>query len=298
MPASSSFLDVLPAFGVLAARGVGVGELVDQHHLWLPLQHRVDVEFGKLASAVVDVARRDDLDALDQVGGLLAAVGLDDRGDHIGAALQPAVRLAEHRVRLADAGRRAQVDAQLAALLLVVGPVGQRLVGCHMIIIHRTRQLLAGYFWSSSRLSFSTLTAGLTEESEPASVGVVRDGLPDLVGADAARLGDPVDLQIGIGDRDVRVEAAAAGGDGVGGHLRVGRRAAADRHDLADAVVLAELGALDAHTLVGVEERRRRRVARFVDADHLRRVDDVAARVARADHRQHGADAVAGAERA
>ena len=30
-------LDVLPAFGVLAARGVGVGELVDQHHLRLAL---------------------------------------------------------------------------------------------------------------------------------------------------------------------------------------------------------------------------------------------------------------------
>ena len=49
-------LDVLPAFGVLAARGVGVGQLVDQHHLGLPLQHRLDVEFGELASAVLDVA--------------------------------------------------------------------------------------------------------------------------------------------------------------------------------------------------------------------------------------------------
>ncbi len=28
-------LDVLPALGILAARGVGVGELVDQHHLRL-----------------------------------------------------------------------------------------------------------------------------------------------------------------------------------------------------------------------------------------------------------------------
>ena len=48
-------LDVLPAFGVLAARGVGVGELVDEHHLWLALQHRLDVELGELAAAVLDV---------------------------------------------------------------------------------------------------------------------------------------------------------------------------------------------------------------------------------------------------
>jgi hypothetical protein len=50
-------------------------------------------------------------------------VGLHDGGDHVGAALAPAVRLAEHRVRLADAGRRTQVDAQFAAPPLVVGPI-------------------------------------------------------------------------------------------------------------------------------------------------------------------------------
>lgn len=32
---------------------------------------------------------------------------LDDRGDHVGAALQPAVRLAEHGVGFAHAGGRA-----------------------------------------------------------------------------------------------------------------------------------------------------------------------------------------------
>ena len=59
---------------------------------------------GKRLPAVVDEARRDDLDALQQLGGLLAPVGLDDRGDQIGAAFQPAVRFAEHRERLADTG--------------------------------------------------------------------------------------------------------------------------------------------------------------------------------------------------
>ena len=149
------FLDVLPAFGVLAAGRVGVREFVDKHDLRLTPQHSFDVELRELFSAVRDVLGRHHFDARDQIGGFLATMRLYYRGDHIGAALHPAVRFAEHREGLADARRRTQVDAQLASLLLVVGPVGG-----HTIIIHRSRQLFAGYFWSSSRLSCSTLTLG------------------------------------------------------------------------------------------------------------------------------------------
>ena len=161
-------LDVLPALGVLAARGVGVGEFVDQHHLGAggPAPRRTSSS-GKLPAAVVDVARRDDLDAVEQLGGLLAAVGLDDRGDHVGAALEPAVRLAEHREGLADAGRRAQVDAQLPALRLVAcsAPAGSadRVTHAPSSTGH---QLFTGYFWSSARLSSSTLTRGSPRKPE------------------------------------------------------------------------------------------------------------------------------------
>ena len=48
-------LDVLPALRVPAARGVGVRELVDEHHLRVARQHGVDVELGELRAAVVDV---------------------------------------------------------------------------------------------------------------------------------------------------------------------------------------------------------------------------------------------------
>ena len=95
----------------------------------------------------------------EQLGGLLAAVRLHHRRDHVGAALQPAVRLAEHGVGLADAGRGAEIDAQLPALALVVASLRYRLVGGgHMLIIHPSDQLFTGYFWSRSRLSWSTLT--------------------------------------------------------------------------------------------------------------------------------------------
>src|SRR5262249_37214821 len=131
----------------------GVCEFVDEHHLRLAPQHGFDVEFGEALAAVVDVLGRHRLDAFELFGGLLAPVRLDHGGDEIGATLQPAMRLAEHRIRLADAGSCAEIDAQLPTF-------GGRRRCAHSPIIHRTRQLLAGYFWSSSRLSCSTLTVG------------------------------------------------------------------------------------------------------------------------------------------
>ena len=110
-PGVEQLLDVLPPLLVFAARRVGVGEFVDQDHLRVARQHGRHVEFGEAAAPVVDVAGRDDLDALNQLGGFLAAMGLDHGGHQVGAALQAPVRLAEHRVRLADTRRGTEVDA-------------------------------------------------------------------------------------------------------------------------------------------------------------------------------------------
>ena len=46
--------------------------------------------------------------------GLRATVGLDDADDDVGAAVVAPPALAEHRVGLADARRRAEVDAERA----------------------------------------------------------------------------------------------------------------------------------------------------------------------------------------
>ena len=119
--------DVLPTLFVGAARNVAVRVLVDERHFRLAAQHRLDVEFGERASAVGDVVRRNDFDALDELGDLLAAVRFHDRRDDVGAALQSAMRLAEHGAGLADTRRSAEVDAQLAPPLLV-HPVSQRVV--------------------------------------------------------------------------------------------------------------------------------------------------------------------------
>ena len=223
MPGVEQFLDVLPALRVLAARGVGVGEFVDQHHLRAdaPAPRRRRVRGTRLPRYSMYL-RRHDLDAVEQVGGLLAAVGLHHRGDHVGAAFQPAVRLAEHREGLADAGSCAQVDAQLPAL------VGSASVTCPSSTGHRAvRRLLTGS--SRARLSCSTLTRGSPMKPSARPSVCSATSCTDLFGADAAGRRDPVHLQVRVRRGDVRVQAAAAGGDGVGGHRRVGGGAAADR---------------------------------------------------------------------
>ncbi len=55
------FLDVEPAFGVAAARRVGVGEFVDQHEGGLAGEDGVEVHLGEGLAAMVDRARRDSL---------------------------------------------------------------------------------------------------------------------------------------------------------------------------------------------------------------------------------------------
>ena len=79
-PGVEQLLDILPSLGVLAARRVGVGKLVDQDHLRVTCQYGRHVDLGEAGATVFEVARRDDLDVLDHLRGSLAAVGLHHRG--------------------------------------------------------------------------------------------------------------------------------------------------------------------------------------------------------------------------
>jgi len=91
-----------------------VGEFVDQHDLGPPGENAVHVQLGELCPAVLHHPPWHHLQAVEQGLRPGPAVRLDQTDDHVGAALEPAVRLVEHRVRLAHARRRAQVDAQLS----------------------------------------------------------------------------------------------------------------------------------------------------------------------------------------
>ena len=110
-------LDVLVALRVAAAGGVGVCQLVDQADGRAPGQDRVEVHLAEGDAPVLDLPGRDDLQVADLLGGLGAAVGLDDADRHVDALPLEAMPLAEHGVGLAHAGRRAEVDLEPAPLL-------------------------------------------------------------------------------------------------------------------------------------------------------------------------------------
>ena len=101
-----------------------MGELVDQGDGGVAGDDRVGVHLLDGHSAVLHSAARDDLQAIQQRRGVAPAVRLDEAHDHVRAAIVAAMRLLEHLVGLADARRHAHVDAQPAALGLLLGLPG------------------------------------------------------------------------------------------------------------------------------------------------------------------------------
>ena len=108
-------VDVLPALLVARAWHVGVRELVDEGDLGVPGQDRVEVHLLEGGAAVGQRRPRDDLQVTDLLEGVRPAVRLDVGDHHVGAALVATMTLVEQRKRLANAGRGAEVDPQLAA---------------------------------------------------------------------------------------------------------------------------------------------------------------------------------------
>ena len=78
-------LHVLPALGVARARGVGVGELVEQEEGGLAGEGGVEVELAEAHAPVLDLPRREPLQPLDQGGGLRPPVRLHPADDDVDA---------------------------------------------------------------------------------------------------------------------------------------------------------------------------------------------------------------------
>ncbi|EKD40267.1 MAG: hypothetical protein ACD_75C00116G0001, partial [uncultured bacterium] len=76
-------LDVLPAFFVAGAGGVGMGQLVDQDDLRLSLQRRIDIQLRQAHPLVFALGLGDGRQPFEQLVGLRPAVGLDVGGDHV-----------------------------------------------------------------------------------------------------------------------------------------------------------------------------------------------------------------------
>ena len=110
--AAQQLLDIEIALRMAAAFDVGMGELVDQNDLRPAGDDGVEIHLLEPLSLVLHAPARNDLQALEQRLGLLAAVGLDDTDDDVIAVLLAGAGLLQHLVGLADAGRGAHEDSR------------------------------------------------------------------------------------------------------------------------------------------------------------------------------------------
>jgi len=110
----TAILDVEIAFGMTAARGVGMGEFVDQRDLRPPRDQRVEVHLLECLILVGEPPARQHFEALQQRFGFHPSMGLDHADDDIDAGLLPGVGALQHFVGLADARRGADEDLEPA----------------------------------------------------------------------------------------------------------------------------------------------------------------------------------------
>jgi hypothetical protein len=136
-------LHVVPALRVAGARGVGVGQLVHQHHGGGPREDAVEVELLEQPAPIGHAAPGQQREPLDERGRVRPTVVLHDPDDHIELLdLTQLVRHLQHAVRLAHARREAEVDLQLPALcasLVLLQAAEQRVgVGSVVGLLHRS----------------------------------------------------------------------------------------------------------------------------------------------------------------
>ena len=108
-------LDVLPALLVPAPRHVGVRQLIDERQGGPAREDRVEVHLLEDSVPILQGRAGNDLEVSDLVGRPSAPMRLDEADDDILAAREAPAALVQHRVRLADAGRSAEVDTQRTA---------------------------------------------------------------------------------------------------------------------------------------------------------------------------------------
>ena len=232
---------VLPALDVPAARRVRVRELVDEDQRGLPRERRVEVELLERDAAVVD--RRA---AAAPPGPRAAPRSRRGRGSRRrrrrrrSPSRLRAPRRLEHRVRLADARRRAEEDLEPRALRahllgldlreqrIGIGPIVARRVVAH--VDHSTAAVRSSR--SSARFSASTLTRGSPSMPSVRSSTCASTSARTSARREPPRARDAVDLVVRRRRRDVRIEPRRRGGDEIDrapARCCPGRRRAAPR---------------------------------------------------------------------
>ncbi len=112
MPCIEQFQHIFVALAILAAGHIGVRQLVHDHRVRMAGEDRVDVHLFQLDAAIGNHAQRNDFEIANLVGGLLAAVCLDEADHDVDALLALEEGIVEHVIGLANAGGRAEIDAK------------------------------------------------------------------------------------------------------------------------------------------------------------------------------------------
>ena len=107
-------LHVFVSFAVLAAGDIGVRKLVDEGHLRVSRENRLDVHLLKDGSAIFELAPGDGFELLRKIDDALAVVGFDDANHHVFTAAVTPDALSQHAVGLADAGGVAEKQFEVA----------------------------------------------------------------------------------------------------------------------------------------------------------------------------------------
>ena len=89
-----------------------MSEFVDQHHVRMSGEHRVDVEFIEVRPAVAHAPGRDALQCGQHGRGVGSVMGLNERRDHVDALPRKAIGFGQHRKGLAYPRGGAEVDMQ------------------------------------------------------------------------------------------------------------------------------------------------------------------------------------------
>ena len=115
---ADDLLDVLVALGVARAGSVGMRELIDDYHVGLARDDRVEVHLFELNVAILDLAARNDLEIANPLLGLAAMMRFDEAKHDIHSPVAELMRLVEHPVALAYAGGGADINLETSPLSL------------------------------------------------------------------------------------------------------------------------------------------------------------------------------------
>jgi hypothetical protein len=115
-PLGQDILDILVPLRVLAARHVGVRQLIDKGDLGSAGQYGVDIHFFHNNIVVFLLAPGDDFEPLQELGDIGPAVGLHESHDHIDPFFFEATAFEKHLVGLPYPRDRAEEDLEAAPL--------------------------------------------------------------------------------------------------------------------------------------------------------------------------------------